>query len=533
VWLAGSWGLLRLMKKLMRLRPIRLTRFQGLNHKAVQGIFLAVLVVLLIGGLRGGYRNRPIQIKDIEKTQDAFLNKITPNFYKSLENTIKIYRNNSDASRLPNWIPQHDIRQAAENFFGRSCLHIDKCLERSAGGALLESKPQHIFLFIMESYDLWSFFPPYRELGLTANGQKLAQNGLFWTNFTSAGGGTMATVSSIISGVPQVGVQFVYQKNMQAAQPTSIAEIFKALGYKTKFYYGGYLSWQNVGRLVTSQGFDEVIGANTILPDFPFGDWGIPDKDLFNYVYQDVTQETEPTLHVILSLSYHRPFKIDIWKEGFVQPKLTAETQHLNDSSDALKVLGHFWYSDKVLGDFVRGAESKFENSLFIVTGDHWSRKGLTKEHSNIYQQNAVPLIMYGKNVLGNVMSSPALKNQLKGGELRTPGDSLDIVPTVVEMIAPEGFRYHTYGDNLLNLSNSGRTKKYFAAGGTSEVIVGDDFMFDSGNPNYIYARDGKSVESLGKDTDSQNLAHLIQLYFSRKAIAWWQVMRGNELAEN
>lgn len=525
IWITGSWGLVWIIKKLILLRPIRLTLIQDLNNKYLQGIFLLVLCVLLIGGLRGGYRNRPIQIKDIEKTQDSFLNKTIPNFYKALENTIKIYRRNSDLNRLPSWTPNNDIRQASQIFFGKYCPKIDKCLEKTANGALLKSKPQHIFLLIMESYDLWSFFPPYNELGLTANGQELAKKGLFWTNFTSAGGGTMPTVSSIISGVPQVGLQFAYQKNMQLPQPTSIAEIFKALGYKTKFYYGGYLSWQNVGRFVTSQGFDEVIGANTIAPDFPFGDWGIPDKDLFNYVAADTIKETKPTLNVILSLSYHRPFKIDIWQEGFVPPKLNAETQSLNDSKDALAVLGHFWYSDKVLGEFVRKVEGKFKNSLFIITGDHWSRKGLTQKYSNIYQQNAVPLIIYGSRVLKSVLSLPAFKKQFKNGELRAPGDSLDIVPTVVELIAPKGFRYHTYGNNLFGLS-----KKLFATGGTSEVILGKDFMFEVDNPNYIYVRDGKPLESLGEAVNKQNLERLIQLHFARKAIAWWQTMRGNEL---
>jgi hypothetical protein len=132
---------------------------------------------------------------------------------------------------------------------------------------------------------------------------------------------------------------------------------------------------------------------------------------------------------------------------------------------------------------------------------------------------------MYGPSVLKGVLSLPAFRKQLKNGELRAPGDSLDIAPTVVELIAPKGFRYHTYGNNLF-----GWSKKLFAAGGTSEVILGRDFMFEVDNPNYIYARDGKPLESLGEAVNKQNLERLIQLHFARKAIAWWQIMRGNEL---
>ena len=40
----------------------------------------------------------------------------------------------------------------------------------------------------------------------------------------------------------------------------------------------------------------------------------------------------------------------------------------------SLKELGHLCYSDKCIGDFVRNAQLKFPNSLFLFTGDHYGR---------------------------------------------------------------------------------------------------------------------------------------------------------------
>ncbi|MFM1941587.1 MAG: hypothetical protein RI897_569, partial [Verrucomicrobiota bacterium] len=63
--------------------------------------------------------------------------------------------------------------------------------------------------------------------------------------------------------------------------------------------------------------------------------------------------------------------------------------------------------------------------SLFAITGDHYSRRALASRPT-LYQRTSVPLVLYGP-ALGRVARPPALA-----------GSHVDMVPTLVELVAPE-----------------------------------------------------------------------------------------------
>jgi hypothetical protein len=87
----------------------------------------------------------------------------------------------------------------------------------------------------------------------------LGSEGIYTDAFLSAGDGTMPSLSTLISGLPEVGVHVNYQPAAKQPFPTATAPIFKRLGYRTRFFYSGYLSWQRLGDFCREQGFDEVL----------------------------------------------------------------------------------------------------------------------------------------------------------------------------------------------------------------------------------------------------------------------------------
>jgi len=100
--------------------------------------------------------------------------------------------------------------------------------------------------------------------------------------------------------------------------------------------------------------------------------------------------------------------------------------------------LGHLRYADRELGRFVREEEARLPRPLFVVTGDHWSRRFINSRPS-LFERSAVPLILYGKEVLRGAAFAPGCA-----------GSHIDLAPTLIEAAAPRGFRYYAFGQNLL-----------------------------------------------------------------------------------
>lgn len=109
-----------------------------------------------------------------------------------------------------------------------------------------------------------------------------------------------------------------------------------------------------------------------------------------------------------------------------------AQTQYTG--AMPLKALGHIWYSDKSIGDFVSQAEDKYDKSLYCFTGDHFGRRFINSK-PNLFEKSTVPFIIYGSDVKAQINT--------------TPGSHVDIIPTLVEMIAPKNYKYYSFGNSL------------------------------------------------------------------------------------
>ena len=72
----------------------------------------------------------------------------------------------------------------------------------------------------------------------------LAREGISSLAFVSGGDGTIKSLAVMMTGLPEVGVYPNYQPGLSHPVPTAAAAIFQQLGYRPRFFYGGYLSWQ-------------------------------------------------------------------------------------------------------------------------------------------------------------------------------------------------------------------------------------------------------------------------------------------------
>ena len=83
-----------------------------------------------------------------------------------------------------------------------------------------------------------------------------------------------------------------------------------------------------------AQGFDEFHCASDY--QYPSGNvWAVMTNLFLDKLKQEVAQNDEPTVYVILSVSNHAPYSVDLAKAGFpkeeVRAKLPVDVQNNED----------------------------------------------------------------------------------------------------------------------------------------------------------------------------------------------------------
>jgi phosphoglycerol transferase MdoB-like AlkP superfamily enzyme len=322
----------------------------------------------------------------------------------------------------------------------------------------------------------------------------------------------MTSLSCLMSGLYSPETRINYQRTSRTPYATALGVNFQKLGYRTRLFYGGRLSWQRLGEFARSQGFDETFGQESIAEEGQSNEWGADDGALYDYALKSVPEDV-PSFNLILTTTNHPPYSLDLGKVGWKGATLSPELAKIADGDLTDRHMGHLWYTDREIGRFVRAAAEKFRPAVFAVTGDHFSRRFLNKKPTT-YEGSAVPLILYGPEVLGSVKVPD-----------RIAGSHLDIAPTLLELCAPAGFSYHTLARNILAPS------PLPLAFGRGEVI-GPDFILDD-------APDAKPEPlpwaALGAPLPASSLSNLAAArdrYRKMVGLSWWRVMKGNDLSK-
>lgn len=467
--------------------------------------FSTVVLVLLISGLffgslRGSFGKVPAIRKWAGVSKDFFLNKTVVNPFRSLKYAIEDFNTLNPMSDVNPYLAEGTTLY--EEYDSDSVISL---ITKKAKGATIE-KPKQIFLVVMESYDSWPLMEKYRCFGVSENLYNIAQNGTHFTHFLPGSNTTFDSFASVAMGVPYCGVNIGYLGSINDPLITSIFTQFKELGYQTNFFYGGFLSWQNIGDFTDYQGVDRIFSGVDAGGKSDSGDWGVEDEKLFDLVLKNVDPNTY-SLNVILTSSYHAPFVIDLESKGFPyksEKDLPEEAKKHFDNGMTITHLGHLWYGDMAIGKFVKEAEKKFGNGLFCFTGDHYGRR-FVNHKPNLYEKSAVPFILYG--------------NSIPKSENTTTGGHVDILPTLIEMIAPEGFEYYAFGKSMFEENKN----SYF---GFNKMILNDTlYSFAKQMPTEaINLNTFQQIENKNSDFRKE--------YDRYMSLVWHYTMKGDSISK-
>lgn len=367
------------------------------------------------------------------------------------------------------------------------------------------TKITHIFYIISESLSLWNFEPRLDAIDLMSETKAIIKEGeaLFFDKFLESASLTGRSMESQATGLLNIDIALHSLSGNLPTFKTAIAPMMKKLGYAANFYFGGPNSFWKIAKFTKTQGFDtifdqsdmESLAQKKTYPTPYKNEWGVNDEILFDFIGQNTT--SNPSFNMILTTSNHAPFDVPLESYGVPMDKLKAFIKDHGFTIDPKK-LGHIYWYDKMLARFIRDMAAKYPRSLFIITGDHYGRDYLTT-NPDISITKQVPLIIY----------SPTLKPH----KTAPIGSHLDIAPTIIELIAPKGFKYSSFGQPL---ASNDKTLKF-----PHKLALG---YYTIGTPNALYSPEQSPI--VFKDS-SDDLKALYKRLEQARALSWHLIFKG------
>ena len=404
-------------------------------------VFSLIFVVFRFGGALS-YTNS-INWESAARLNSNLLNETI------LDDAQALYRVKSIAKRTSELEDIHltpaELHEKIQSIGGNpNSTRFDEAFTKTITTERLQQQPQSINIILGESYGLWPFLAEFNEPGayLVEQGRKYAVSPqAMGTQMALAQGtGTMPAIIGLLTGMPDTGMYPNYSVGMlQELYGLGIGPVMKKLGYKTVFWYGGFSTWQNVKNFALEQGFDEFHDASE-MPSNETNAWGVADGDMFKAInaYMD-KHRGEKIINVIMTTSNHPPYSVNVAKEGYDADKVRKNLpDSIANTDQQINEMGHIWYADHVMGEFISKEEQSDPTSLFVITGDHSERFTFSREQSaNVF--STIPIIFYGQGIKKEWLSQDAF------------GMSIQIIPTLAELVGRTGQTYESMVPSLFN----------------------------------------------------------------------------------
>ncbi len=305
---------------------------------------------------------------------------------------------------------------------------------------------------------------------------KMANKGISYERYFTPHAGTARSVFTAMTGLPDVERMKTSSRNPMVVEQNMILNSLK--DYEKFYFIGGSLSWGNVRGVVSN--VDGIITREEASYDSPRNDvWGISDIDLFIEVNKNLKEQKKPFFAFIQLSGNHSPHTIPDETYGFeVKEGLDTEKLLKHSFDGKIEDFNSQRFMDYSIEHFITEAkkESYFDNTIFIVVGDH----GLPKQAKHMYKAEEelslharhTPLIIY----------APSL---IKPKKINYPVSEVDIMATIAGL---SGATYinSTMGRDILSVDFD--TKEHYAYIMQHEEIptlflVGEKFIY-SGRAN-------------------------------------------------
>ena len=394
--------------------------------------------ILSVFGARGGFSQSTLNWGRAYFSSYTFANQTAINGVFALGKSLDLARkdNKKGKSQVSRIFTEEELKENIRSYVGteKDKFLSDKnvLLRKTETGK--EVKNYNVVIVLMESFMGDTVGVLGGEPDLTPNYNKLAEEGILFTNFFSNGNRSNRGILSVLTGFPSQYGKSILKKPVGQKPFVSLSGILKDRGYSTHFMYGGDIEFDNM------KGFFETNGVNNFVSrdDFSKKDrtikWGVPDDKLFDRAAEYLGTLKEPFFFEIFTLSNHAPFDI---AENFKE--FTEGDYPDYERYNAFK------FADYSIGRFVNAAKDKewAKNTIFVFVADHGENRRKPIEID--WKKFSNPLVIW----------TPG--GQLKHEVIEKAGSQLDLLPTIMGILGGE-YIHSSWGKDLLDKDNKDST---------------------------------------------------------------------------
>ncbi len=252
--------------------------------------------------------------------------------------------------------------------------------------------------------------------GLTPFLDSLAQHSLAFTNLYATGTRTVRGLEALSLAIPPTPGQSIVRRPHNE-NLFSLATVFNKKGYESKFIYGGYSYFDNMGYFFGHNNYQVIDRSSLAEEEIDYENiWGVADENLFTLALREIdetTHQNQLSFSHIMTTINHRPFT---YPDGRINIPSHTNRQ------------GAVKYTDYAIGKFIKEASKKswYTNTIFIITADHCaSSAGKTDLPIKKYQ---IPMFIFSPAHV-----TPAVQDRLMS--------QIDIAPTLLGIL---NFSYKT-----------------------------------------------------------------------------------------
>ncbi len=310
-------------------------------------------------------------------------------------------------------LPSNKVRQTLGRLIAPDTNTVEQPRTIAAAGP---EKHLNVVLISVESLSAEFLGSFGNQQHMTPNLDRIAGEGMLFTNFYATGTRTVRGLEALTLSVPPTPGQSIV-KRPENAHLFSLGSIFHKKGYDVRYAYGGYGYFDNMNTFFSGNDYQIVDRMAIPSKRIPFENiWGVADEALFDQVLDELDasyRAGRPSFTHVMTTSNHRPYT---YPEGRIDiPSHTGRE-------------GGVKYTDYAIGRFIDMARKKpwFHDTVFVIVADHCaSSAGKTELPVDRYH---IPLIVYAPAYI-----RPARVDRL--------ASQIDTAPTLLGML---NFSYPT-----------------------------------------------------------------------------------------
>lgn len=353
-----------------------------IRHESKPSVFRRCVIFLLLGGctflaMRGRTGSGiPLAIADA-----TYAVRVAPQINAVLNSPFCLIRSLN---------PKKSNNEPVLIFFSEEELAtIRSSVHTPADSTIL--KQRNIVTIIIESggaewMDSFTIGHESGSLGLMPFLDSIATQSAVVKNVMATGRTSIGGATSIFGGFPAFDPFYYMLSPYNKNTVDSPASLMRDKGWTTVFYYGVNPGSFNIDQTAYAMGYSRLCDRHTYGNDDDYdGKWGIFDVPMAEFVINDLATVPQPFMAAWFTISAHGPFTLpDGYDTSRFRHPETCPERGLEYTDIALR---HFFE--------LAAKQSWYNNTTFIITGDHGNRDFSATRYGRDYIRNRVPLIVF------------------------------------------------------------------------------------------------------------------------------------------